>query len=75
MMTTDEAAIVRLMDAIKAAEPHIAALQPQISRGDRTAYALLNSLLIATNALFDVTSDMLDRASQQGRIDDLALRQ
>ena len=63
-MTTDEAAISRLIDAIKAAEPHIAALQLQINRGDRTAYALLNALLNTQNALFNVVDEMLDDASQ-----------
>jgi hypothetical protein len=61
-MSTDEAAIYRLIDAIKAAEPHIAALKLQISRGDRTAYAAISSLLTTTNALFDVADDMLDAA-------------
>lgn len=53
-MTNDEAGILRLIDAIKAAQPHIDALTDRvIDHCDRAAFELLDTLDDAATAMID----------------------
>jgi hypothetical protein len=53
-MNSDEATIFHLTEAIKAAEPHIAALHSRIiDRGDRLAYDYLSDLVVAATEMID----------------------
>ena len=55
-MTTDEAAILRLTDAIKAAQPHIDALTHRAAmNGDSAAYELIEALERAVNEMIENT--------------------
>lgn len=58
-MRSDET-IVRLIDAITAAKPHIAALHFRVGHGDRAAFDRLNALAGAAEQLLDDLDQRLE---------------
>jgi hypothetical protein len=55
-MTNDEAAILRLIEAMKTARPHIEALTHRAAmEGDSVAYELIDALERASNEMIEET--------------------